>query len=66
MRTNIEIDNELLSFVMEHGNLKTKKEAVDFALRMCKQMLAQRKILDMLGKVEWSGNLEEMRTDRFQ
>lgn len=65
MRTNIDIDDELLNYVMERSNSKTKKEAVDFALRLCKQILAQRKILDMLGKVKWEGNLDEMRTDRF-
>ncbi len=32
-RTNIEIDDELVAKVMEQNGLKTKKDAVDFALR---------------------------------
>ena len=32
-RTNIEIDDELVARVMERYELKTKKEAVDLALR---------------------------------
>lgn len=32
-RTNIEIDDELITTVMKQNHLKTKKDAVDFALR---------------------------------
>lgn len=32
-RTNIDIDDELVETVMRQNNLKTKKDAVDFALR---------------------------------
>jgi Arc/MetJ family transcription regulator len=32
-RTNIEIDDDLISIVMTQNGLKTKKDAVDFALR---------------------------------
>jgi len=32
-RTNIDINDELVSKVMEQNGLKTKKDAVDFALR---------------------------------
>jgi Arc/MetJ family transcription regulator len=32
-RTNIDIDDELVETVMKQNNLKTKKDAVDFALR---------------------------------
>ena len=32
-RTNIDIDDELVTKVMEQNGLKTKKAAVDFALR---------------------------------
>ncbi len=33
MRTNIDIDDELIETVMKQNSLKTKKEAVEFALR---------------------------------
>ncbi|WP_168207480.1 type II toxin-antitoxin system VapB family antitoxin [Microlunatus elymi] len=32
-RTNIDIDDELVETVMKQNHLKTKREAVDFALR---------------------------------
>ena len=32
-RTNIEIDDELIDTVMKQNGLKTKKDAVEFALR---------------------------------
>ena len=32
-RTNIDLDDELVETVMKQNGLKTKKEAVDFALR---------------------------------
>lgn len=32
-RTNIEIDDELVETVMKQNGLKTKRDAVDFALR---------------------------------
>jgi len=32
-RTNIDIDDELIASVMKQNGLKTKKDAVDFALR---------------------------------
>ena len=32
-RTNIDIDDELIETVMRQNSLKTKKDAVDFALR---------------------------------
>jgi Arc/MetJ family transcription regulator len=32
-RTNIELDDELVETVMKQNGLKTKKDAVDFALR---------------------------------
>jgi Arc/MetJ family transcription regulator len=32
-RTNIDIDDDLVAQVMAQNHLKTKKEAVDFALR---------------------------------
>ena len=32
-RTNIDIDDELIETVMKQNSLKTKKDAVDFALR---------------------------------
>lgn len=32
-RTNVDIDDQLIATVMKQNDLKTKKDAVDFALR---------------------------------
>lgn len=65
MRTNIDIDDELLSYVMERSKAKSKKEAIDMALREFRRILAQRAIVELRGKIKWDGNLDEMRADRF-
>lgn len=41
---------------------KTKKEAVERALEFYIRMLKQRRLLELRGKVEWEGNLDEMRS----
>lgn len=65
MRTNIDIDEELISEVMKVTGAKTKKQAVEESLR---DRLRQRKAADAIialqGKVEWVGDLDEMRRDR--
>ena len=64
MRTNIDIDDRLIADVMKASGAKTKKEAVDSALRHYLQILGQRRILDYKGKLKWEGDLEAMRRDR--
>ena len=63
MRTNIVIDDELIADVMKASGARTKKEAVDSALRKYLQLLHQRKILKYQGKLHWEGDLEAMRLD---
>jgi Arc/MetJ family transcription regulator len=64
MRTNIDIDDALLAEVMEKTGAKTKREAVNDALR---DVLRQKKQVEGLralrGKVKWVGDLDAMRTD---
>lgn len=62
MRTNIDIDDDLLADVMERSETKTKKEAVEMALQLFRRMLAQRDLLELRGKVRWDGNLDELRS----
>jgi Arc/MetJ family transcription regulator len=62
MRTNIEIDDRLLSQVMEFSGAKTKKEAIDEALKYYLYRIALQKLEEMRGPGAWEGNLDEMRT----
>lgn len=63
MRTNIEIDDELMASAMKATGLKTKRETVDHALRLVNQMEAQKAFRQRRGKINWVGDLDEMRRD---
>lgn len=65
MRTNIEIDDHLMRAAMRSSGAKTKKAAVEAALRLMAQTNAQGSIRRLRGKVQWEGNLKEMRKARF-
>lgn len=61
MRTNIEIDERLLAEAMRIGGFKTKKAAVEGALRLLAGKKAYREVLALRGKVHWAGNPSELR-----
>ena len=61
MRTNIVIDDELMKQVLELTGLKTKREAVEQGLKALAQLKRQEKIRDYRGKLQWEGDLEQMR-----
>lgn len=65
MRTNIEIDDQLVEKGMNYTGIRTKRELVDFALRELIQRKERRRILNLKGKLRWDGNLEERRRSRF-
>jgi Arc/MetJ family transcription regulator len=60
-RTNIEIDDQLIEKAMRVHRLKTKREAVDLALR---RLVGESLSLDEARAMEgsgWGGDLDEMR-----
>ena len=63
MRTNIDINDELLQLAMEVSQLKTKKAAVELALREYINMTRRQNLASMFGQVIWDGDLNQMRTD---
>ena len=63
MRTNIVIDDELMHDAMHLTGVKTKREAVELALRSLILIEKQKKIRSFRGKLKWEGNLNDMRTD---
>lgn len=63
MRTNIDIDDKLMRTAMKAGRFRTKREAVEAGLKLLVQRKKQRKILDLVGKVNWQGDLEAWRQD---
>lgn len=60
-RTNIDIDDDLLRRVQSTYGLRTKRQAVDFALRrLLVEPMTGSEALAMRG-VGWPGDLDEMR-----
>lgn len=64
MRTNIEIDEELIHEAQKLSGLKTKRAVVDAALRMFVRVQHQKDVLELAGKVRWEGDLDAMREGR--
>ncbi|MBX9909632.1 MAG: type II toxin-antitoxin system VapB family antitoxin [Beijerinckiaceae bacterium] len=66
MRTNIEIDDELLKDAMEATGQTTKRATVEEALRrLVKDHELKRTIAEMKG-LGWEGDLDEMRRNFFR
>lgn len=59
MRTNIDIDDELMAAAMKAGPYKTKKEAVEAGLQLLKRQAAYREILKFRGQLQWGWGDEE-------
>jgi Arc/MetJ family transcription regulator len=60
-RTNIEIDDELVDRAMRRYRLRSKREAVDLALRrLVGEPMSREEILALEGS-GWGGDLDEMR-----
>ena len=61
-RTNIDIDDEACAEVMRRYQLRTKREAVNLALKMvASDPMTVEEALQMQG-TGWEGDLDEMRT----
>jgi Arc/MetJ family transcription regulator len=63
MRTNIDIDDELMQEAMEVSGLSTKRQTVEAGLRLLVQIKRQQRIRRYRGKLRWEGDLERMRRD---
>lgn len=61
MRTNIEIDDKLLSAAMRAGGFRTKRATVEEGLRLLARKKAYRAILALRGKIHWEGDPEALR-----
>lgn len=61
MRTNIEIDAQLMAEAMKAMGTRTKRETVEKALEAQVAIKRQLGILKLKGKVEWVGDLDQLR-----
>ena len=65
MRTNIDLDDDILQRLMKITGAKTKKQVVNDALR---EALSRHErinaIIALKGTVEWNGDLDAIRRDK--
>ncbi len=61
VRTNIELNRQLIETGLQVTGLKTRRELVDYALRELLRHRQQQKLLSLKGNIDWQGNLDEMR-----
>jgi Arc/MetJ family transcription regulator len=64
MRTNIDIDDDLMDQAMRSSGARTKRAAVEQGLRLLIQTRRQGGIRRLRGKVAWEGALERSRAGR--
>jgi len=63
MRTNVVVDDRLMSRALKSGDYNTKKSAIEAGLRLLLQVNTQKKLKTLRGKVKWEGDLVKMRRD---
>jgi len=64
-RTNIHIDDVLIERAMRLTGARTKREAVEIALRrLVDKGTLYRSILRLEGKLRWEGDISALRADR--
>ena len=61
MRTNIDLDDKLMSATLKATGLRTKKETVELALQTLLRLKKQENIKSYRGKLDWTGDLDDMR-----
>jgi Arc/MetJ family transcription regulator len=64
MRTNIEIDDDVMREAQRLTGARTKREAVDLALRELVARHRRLGILELRGRVHWEADLASSRTGR--
>jgi Arc/MetJ family transcription regulator len=63
MRTNIEIDDQLMADALKVSGAKTKREVVERGLTMLLDLERQKELRKFRGKLNWVGDLDAMRLD---
>ncbi len=64
MRTNIEIDDELMREALAASGLGSKRAAVEEGLRLLVRLKRQEQVRALFGQIRWEGDLEASRLGR--
>lgn len=65
MRTNVEIDDAVMAAAMKALGVKTKREAIDKALRAAIRREERLRAWDEMRGAGWEGDLDDMRTSKY-
>ncbi len=65
MRTNINLNEGLVTRGLKLSGLRTKKDLVNMALSEFVRRKDQKNILKLRGKIQWKGDLDLMRQSRI-
>lgn len=63
-RTNVVLDEKLIDDCINATGIKTQKALIDHALRELLRHEQQTKLLELKGKINWNGDLDEWRQGR--
>jgi len=64
VRTTLNLDDVALEAAMKVSEGRTKTEVVNEALRRFARAKRRRQLLDLRGKVQWIGNVDDLRKRR--
>jgi len=63
-RTNVVLDDDLISKCRKETGIRTVRALIDHALRELLRYRRQKKVLQLKGKVRWEGDLDSWRSGR--
>ena len=63
MRTNVVIDDKLMSRALRSSGCRTKRSAIESGLRLLVQVNSQKALRLLKGRIAWEGDLDDMRRD---
>jgi Arc/MetJ family transcription regulator len=61
MRTTLNIDDDALQAAMKFAQGRTKTEVINEALRRFVRAKRRRQLLQLQGKMEWTGDIDALR-----
>jgi Arc/MetJ family transcription regulator len=62
--THLKVDNQLLQSSLQMTGFKEAEALVNYALRELIRRYQQKSLLDLEGKIDWEGDLDQMRLGR--
>lgn len=63
-RTNVVLDDDLVSKCRKETGIQTVRALIDHALRELLRHRRQKKVMELKGKIHWEGDLDSWRSRR--